>query len=170
MRCAQEGVCHINCYRTIFRPNRKFSYIVLTQEYVRTWTGSVYLAKTEVRTPDRLVRSDSPYRLSFRGRRLDKSPYLVCYCEDCYKDNSSNVQILFLHTVKAYVIWAVLLHTFTISALVGSEWLVSRTCQCTLGRGDILPTQYGPGWATGAVTIFWKRQICCRYQNRNPDL
>ena len=61
---------------------------------MRTWTGTVYLATTGVGTPDRPVCSQSPYRLSFRCRHLDKYIYLICYCEDCYKDNSSKVHFI----------------------------------------------------------------------------
>jgi hypothetical protein len=72
MRVVQEGVLRIKCYRTVLRPTRQFSYIVTTQEYLRTWMGSIYLATTGVVTPDRPFRSELPYRLSFRGRCLFK--------------------------------------------------------------------------------------------------
>jgi len=124
---------------------------------VRTWTGSVYLATTGVRTPERPVCSQSPYHLRFRGRRLDKYTYLICFCEVCYRDNSSKVHFLFLHSVKTHGWVVILLHTFIMSALDSGEWSVSCTCHCTLGKDDNVPKEYGARWSNGAVRKFWTR-------------
>ena len=39
------------------------------------WTGAENLAPTGIRFPDRSARSESLYRLSYRGRRLILGPY-----------------------------------------------------------------------------------------------
>ena len=54
----------------------------------------------------------------------------------------------------------ILLHTFTMSALDGSEWAVSRPCQFNLGKGDTVPTVQGAGWSNGAVRIFGEKGKC----------
>ena len=68
-------------------------------------------------------------------------PYHICYCEDCNKVNKSKVHFLFLHTVKAYGGVALLLQSFKMSALDGSELLVSRPCLCSLGKGYTVSTE-----------------------------
>jgi hypothetical protein len=50
-----------------------------------------------------------------------------------------------------------LLHTFTMSAINGMDWSVSRPCLCSLGKDDNVPTEWG---ATGAVRMFWARIKC----------
>ena len=103
--------------------------------------GSVYLVNTGVGTPDPPVRIESLYRLSFHGHRLDNYSYLICYSEDCYRDNISKVRFLFLHTMKEWDGVEILLHTFTMSVPDGSEWSVARPCHCTMGKGDSVSTE-----------------------------
>ena len=127
---------------------------------MRTWTGSVYLATSEVGTPDRPFRSEWLYRLRFPGRSTDKYPYLICCNEDCNKYNSSKAHFLYLHTVQAQGGVELLLHTFTMSAPDGSEWSVARPCQCTLGEDDTVPSELEAGWATVTVRVFCVRNKC----------
>jgi len=62
-----------------------------------------------------------------------------------------------------------LLHTFTMSAPDGSERSVSRPCQCTVGKGDTVPSEWEVGWATVAVRMFCARAKCVLVTGVEPQ-
>ena len=102
------SISRIKCYLTELRNIHTslntgvFKVRVKWTNGVNTWTDSVYLATTEVGTPNLPVRRESPYRLSFRDRRLEKYSYRICYGEDLQrKQQLGTFYFCTVHTVKA---------------------------------------------------------------------